>query len=100
MSRPTDPVQRHLQARSHFANTIKAARKQPTPAHEQAVAEAHRLLIEARIERHILEGLREEPALSTEQRLYLANLLVVSADLTLDQRNHAASLLCTTGALR
>lgn len=66
----------------------------------EAIAELRRSLTEAKAERAILEALRAEPAISTDQMLYLANLLVVAADLTPDQRNAVASMVATNGTLR
>lgn len=98
MSHIPDPVR---QAQARLGNATLAARKAaPGVDHDEALAEARRLLTEAMAERHILQALRSEPALTTEQLLYLANLLVVQADLGLDERNAAASMLATNGSLR
>lgn len=92
MTTQPDPVR---QARSRLGNTVRSAGDDP-----EAVAQARRLLTVAKVQRQINEAVNADPAITTEQRLFLADLLVTAAPLTPDERNRAASLMATNGSLR
>lgn len=93
MPRTPDPVK--------SAGGRLASSRRWHPDNLAKIVEAHRLLNVARIERAITDILAEEgsPALTGEQRLFLANVLVTAGPLSADERNAAASLMATNGSL-